>query len=106
MRLCLLPIAALLLAIRTLPAQEWPQWRGPMRDGVAAAARLPETWPAKAPEPRWRVRVGEGYSSPVVKDGRLFVMGGEPDGQETCLCFDAVSGKRLWRHAYPAPYKP
>ena len=86
--------------------QEWPQWRGPGRDGVAVGSKLPDKWPEKMPAARWSVAVGEGYSSPVAAGGRVFIQGREADGQETCLCFDADTGKRLWRIAYPCAFQP
>ncbi len=87
-------------------AADWPQWRGPNRDGIAAGARLPRRWPDKAPEPLWRAAVGEGYSSPVIADGRLYVMGRDTGGKEVCLCLDPDTGEDLWRHAYDQPYRP
>lgn len=86
-------------------AQDWPQWRGPSRDGVAPCAGLPADWPAQPPRAQWKVRVGEGCSSPAVARGRVFIMGRE-DNQEACLCLDAASGKTIWRHAYPVSYRP
>lgn len=104
----LLPAWFVVLAIGvgTLRGGDWPQWRGPYRTGVAIDFRQPAVWPAEAPAPHWRVYVGEGYSSPVVQDGRLFIMGRQSDDLEACICLDAVTGKRLWRHAYPASFKP
>jgi outer membrane protein assembly factor BamB len=87
-------------------AADWPQWRGPDRDGVAPGTSLPSVWPREAPKPLWRRAVGQGQASPAVAAGRLFVMG-RPDGtREVCWCLDAGSGKVLWSHAYDAPYTP
>lgn len=91
------------------PMDDWPQWRGPKRDGSVSAATLkmlPKVWPAAAPAPAWKGAVGEGFSGIVVADGRVFVMGREEKNQETCLCFDAQTGSRLWRHAYQTSYIP
>src|SRR5581483_10627237 len=85
---------------------DWPQWRGPSRDGIAVGARLPKVWPRRTPAPSWKIAIGEGYSSPVVAAGRLYIMSREAGDTEVCLCFAADSGKELWRHAYQAPYKP
>jgi outer membrane protein assembly factor BamB len=105
--------AALLLSANAFalpadPGEDWPQWRGPKRDGSVSAAtlkRLPKEWPAAAPAPAWSSFVGEGYSSPVIADGRVYVMGREKN-EETCLAFDAQTGSRLWRHAYVSDYVP
>src|SRR5262249_14549967 len=97
------PALALALAA---PAADWPQWRGPERTGVARDARLPAAWPKEPPKPAWRVSIGEGYSSPVIADGRLFILGRISGDREVCYCLDAASGKELWKHAYAAPYTP
>lgn len=60
-----------LLATASMHAQ-WPQWRGPNRDSVVATASVPKAWPAKLTQ-KWTYPVGEGYSSPVVADGRVYV---------------------------------
>src|SRR3954447_21559209 len=100
--------AALLLlcASTTLPAADWPQWRGPDRDGVADGAKLPAVWPESPPAPRWKAPVGEGQSSPVVAGGRVFVLGREKGGREACWCLDAATGQVRWKHHYPCPFKP
>src|SRR4051794_13504164 len=64
-----------LLSPAVCPADDWPQWRGPQRDGHARGARLPAAWPEKPPRPLWKRAVGAGQSSPVVAGGRLFVLG-------------------------------
>ena len=53
-------------------AQEWPQWRGPARDGSVSARETPAVWPESL-QRTWRVEIGEGYSSPVVSAGRVYV---------------------------------
>ncbi|HEX9760917.1 MAG TPA: PQQ-binding-like beta-propeller repeat protein [Candidatus Acidoferrales bacterium] len=87
-------------------AQEWAQWRGPGRDGVVAASSVPAAWPASADKLKavWRVEVGEGYSSPVVAGGRIYIHS-RRDPQETVLAVDLASGKILWQKTYKAPFK-
>jgi outer membrane protein assembly factor BamB len=101
------PAVLLILGLAgPIPGQDWPQWRGPNRDGTTPGAKLPKQWPVKPPEARWKVAIGEGYSGPAVADGRVCIMSREKDGLEVCWCFDAASGKQLWRHSYLAPFKP
>ncbi len=83
-------------------AQDWNQWRGLTRDGVVAAALLPAAWPATVVR-SWRVDVGEGYSSPVVAAGRVFVHS-RRDPDEIVTAIDLASGAVLWRQTYPAPF--
>ena len=67
----ILAVLAILCSTASLHAQ-WPQWRGPNRDGVVPKASVPAAWPAKATV-KWKQSVGEGYSSPVVANGRVYV---------------------------------
>jgi outer membrane protein assembly factor BamB len=85
------------------PAVEWPQWSGPSRNGSLAAAQVPATWPASF-APAWRVDVGEGFASPVVAAGRVFVHS-RRDPREMLTAIDLASGKVLWEQAYEAPYQ-
>ena len=76
-------------------AQDWAQWRGPGRDGaVAPAAVLRQRWPSGGATRTWRVEVGEGYSSPVVAGGRVFVHG-RRDPEELVTAVDFQTGKVL-----------
>lgn len=83
-------------------AQHWPQWRGPTRDGIVPASNVPAAWPQK-PTLKWHQPVGEGYSSPVVDGGRVFVHS-RNDPEEIVSAFDVTTGKPLWRAAYQAPF--
>src|SRR6187397_2920273 len=80
---------------------DWPQWRGPMRDGSVDAA-LPAQWP-DALKKRWEMPVGAGHASPVVSGNRVVVIAREGQ-QEIVRALDLASGKEMWRAAYPAPY--
>lgn len=83
---------------------DWPQWRGPGRDGVAPGVTLPAEWPESL-KTIWKVEVGEGYSSPAVVDGRVFLLVRRGD-DEVLLGLDASSGRELWRDSWPAPFTP
>jgi outer membrane protein assembly factor BamB len=80
---------------------DWPQWRGPNRDGSVLAA-LPAQWP-EALTKRWETPVGAGHASPVVSGNRVVVIARQGD-QEIVRALDVTSGKEIWRAAYPAPY--
>jgi outer membrane protein assembly factor BamB len=89
-------------------ADDWPQWRGPNRDGAwAEGGGIPEAFPAGGLAVRWRVPVGFGWSSPVVAGGRVFVTDSHllrPGAQERVHCFDEATGKPLWTHAHDVTY--
>jgi outer membrane protein assembly factor BamB len=83
-------------------AGDWPQWRGPNRDGVMHGVTDPAKWP-KALKEEWKVTVGEGISSPVVAGGRVYVFTRQQDN-ELVYCLDVATGKDIWRsEPYPAP---
>ena len=83
----------------------WPNWRGPTGQGLAADAILPEKWPTGDVEPLWKSPVAEGWSSPVVDGGRVFVT--DRDGMsERVLAFDADTGRPLWQRATPVDFDP
>ena len=99
-----LALFAVLAAFADAGAQtptDWPQWRGPRRDGSVSAS-LPALWP-EALTKRWEVPVGAGHASPVVSGNRVVVFAREGE-EEIVRALDVASGKEIWRAAYPAPY--
>jgi hypothetical protein len=101
--------AALLVlsAAATAAAQggmDWPQWRGPERDGVSKETGLLKQWPAEGPPLAWKAKgAGMGYSSMSVAKGRLYTMGLRGD-REFVVAFDAKTGKELWATAHGAAF--
>ena len=89
------------LSVSTSASAQWPQWRGPLRDGTVAAATTPK-WPA-AWKRAWRVDVGEGYSSPVVSGGRVFVHS-RRDPEEIVTAIDLATGTVAWQQKYATPF--
>jgi len=92
------------------PATDWPQWRGPTRDGISAeGSGWPSGWP---PKRLWEKSVGVGCTSPIIAGRRLYVMGWEgerniprnPIGTDTVFCLDARTGRTLWKQTYPCRY--
>ena len=82
-----------------LSADDWPQWRGPNRDGISRETGLLQAWPSAGPKRVWLSRdIGIGYSAPVVAKGRLFVLGTK-GGKEQLFAKEAKGGKTLWTAA-------
>jgi outer membrane protein assembly factor BamB len=96
--------AAQLLPVASGLGQDWPQWRGPNRDGTVRGVKVPATWPKTLTE-EWNVPIGPGVASPVAVGDRIYVFTRQKD-DELLLCLDLASGKEIWRsQPYPAPYK-
>lgn len=87
----------------TAAGQDWNQWRGPSRDGVVPAASAPSSWPVSFRR-AWRVEIGEGYSSPVVSRGSVFVHA-RKDPEEVVVALDLATGKVIWQQKYQADFK-
>jgi outer membrane protein assembly factor BamB len=99
-------VAALALALRfgqSASAQEWTQWRGPTRDGLVPASIAPASWPESLRR-AWRVEIGEGYSSPVVSGGRVFVHS-RRDPDEIVMAIDLATGQVIWQQKYLAAFQ-
>ena len=78
-------------------AADWPQWRGPNRDGISSETGLLRSWPNGGPRLVWKSQgLGEGYSSLVISQGRLFTQG-QRGGAQFVLALDAATGRKLWQ---------
>jgi outer membrane protein assembly factor BamB len=98
-----------LLGLLAVPvrADDWPQWRGPNRDGVWAETGVLRSFLPAGLKVRWRARVGPGWSSPVVAQGRVYLTDSElhkPKARERVHCFEEATGKSLWTFAYDVTY--
>jgi outer membrane protein assembly factor BamB len=88
-------------------ADDWPQFRGPNRDGVWNDTGVMQAFPAEGLKVVWRVPVGSGLSSPIVSNGRVFLCDSElkkPKAWERVRCFDEKSGALLWAHSDEESY--
>jgi outer membrane protein assembly factor BamB len=93
-------IIAVLLFAASGAAQDWPQWRGPKRDGTAVFAK---SWPEKLNK-SWQIAVGEGHSSPVFSGSVVYVLARQGEN-EIVRAIQLDSGKVLWQDSYAAPYE-
>lgn len=106
-RWSLLMMAALAVGLPAAQADDWPQWRGPTRDGVWRETGVVEKFKSSSLKPSWRVPISSGYSGPTVADGRVYVTDRveEPKQIERVHCFDCKTGKKIWSHKYDCPYR-
>jgi outer membrane protein assembly factor BamB len=116
---CLVVLVVVAAHVTATRADDWPQWMGPKRDGIWRERGIVKAIPAAGLPVKWRADVLGGYSGPAVADGRVYLMDyerregdavndpgtrNELYGRERVLCFDAESGKLLWKHEYERPY--
>jgi len=88
-------------------ADDWPQFRGVNRDAVWNEIGIMQTFPKEGLKTTWQSSVGNGLSSPVIADGRVYLIGSElqkPKARECLRCLDAMTGRELWQHAYDVTY--
>jgi outer membrane protein assembly factor BamB len=103
-----IPWLLLLLIQGTIIASDWPQWRGPNRDGVWTETGILASFPSTGLIPKWKTPVGFGFSTPIISNGRLYLSDlvvEKPKIHERVLCFNARSSKRVWmtQHETSAP---
>jgi outer membrane protein assembly factor BamB len=82
---------------------DWPQWRGPNRDGTLTAFVEPKSWPDQLTR-RWKIEIGTGYATPIVVGNRVFAFSRQEDN-EVMRAIDAESGKIIWTTSYAASFK-
>src|SRR5215475_11944096 len=88
-------LAAGLLAL-TARADDWPQWRGPQRDGVSKETGLLKQWPKDGPKLLWTNKdIGKGYSTPAIAIGRVYLQS-DRGNDEFALALDAKDGRQIW----------
>ena len=99
-------VAALCLCLSTVIAtkpapaastSDWPQWRGPARDGISKESGLLKQWPASGPKLLWQLKdIGDGYSGPSVVGARLYLMSNRGMDNEFVQALSAQDGKVIW----------
>jgi outer membrane protein assembly factor BamB len=94
-------LAAAVTGTSGADADSWPQWRGPDRTGVLTLDQAPAMWPPELKK-GWSVEIGEGYSSPIAGDGRVYLQA-RRDPDEVVSALDLATGKVVWEKKYAAP---
>ncbi len=86
---------------------DWPQFRGPKRDGITASSeKLSRDWKASPPRELWGLDLGEGYAGAAISAGRVFIFDYDRDAKQSALrCLSLADGKEIWRYAYPLTIK-
>lgn len=95
-------ILVFLLLAPVAMCQEWPQWRGPNRDGIATSFREPTSWP-EGLKRQWKVDVGLGYATPLLVNNQIYIYTRQNE-DEVMTVLNSDSGEVVWRTSYPAPF--
>src|SRR5262244_139468 len=76
---------------------DWPQWRGPGRNGISQESGLLKQWPAEGPKLLWQVNdIGDGYSTPSVVGTRIYLMSNRGMDNEFVQALSTQDGKPIW----------
>lgn len=75
---------------------DWPQWRGPNRDGISSETGFLKNWPKEGPKVSWQIPLGDGYSGISITQGKVYTMFAEGN-DEFVICLNASDGKEVWR---------
>ena len=100
-------LSVFLIGLSQVRADDWPQWRGPGRDGAWHESGVVDKFTGPEVPIVWRAPIGSGYSGPTVYQGRVYVTDRlvEPKQQERVHCFDAATGKPIWSYVYDCAYE-
>jgi len=87
-------------------ASDWPQWRGPGRDGVWREGGLVTEFASGQLPAEWSAPVGAGYSGPTIANGRVYLTSylSEPKQVEQVHCVDQATGEEIWKYVYDCEY--
>ena len=108
-RVALVVCAVVLIASSAAPAADWPQWRGPNRDGVCKETGLLKQWPEGGPKLLWEISgLGPGYSTVSIANGKLYTMGDRTVNRQKSqfvYAYDLNTQKELWAARVGAPHE-
>jgi outer membrane protein assembly factor BamB len=99
MKTCWLPLVVFASVHGSLTARaaDWPQWRGPERNGISRETGLLLQWPQEGPKLLWQTKeVGDGYSTPAVVGEQLYLLGNEGMDNEFVMALAVAHGKQVW----------
>jgi outer membrane protein assembly factor BamB len=108
MPLCLALVILFWLApVARATAADWPQFRGPHRDGISSETGLLRAWPAEGPKVLWSTPVGQGYAAAAIVDGKVYFNDYDESTSEYLIrCLTLDEGKELWRFKQKRRIRP
>ena len=94
----------MILLVSVAAAADWPDWRGPERDGISPETGLLAKWPAAGPPLAWTATgLGSGFASFSISNGMAFTQG-QRDGRQYVIALDEATGRKRWELAHGAAY--
>ncbi len=99
----LLLTGLMICGVNQLYAQDWLQWGGPTGDFHVKTTELSDKWPEAGPKLLWKRTLGEGYSTILQKDGKLYTMYSD-SLKETIISLETKTGKTIWEYSYPRKF--
>jgi outer membrane protein assembly factor BamB len=106
MKITGLILTFLVFAVLELNAQDWPDWRGPNRDGIWNETGIIEKFDSNKIDIKWKVPIGPGYSGPTVSKGKVYVTDRQTNPEaERVVCFDEQTGAKIWEYKYNCIYE-
>jgi outer membrane protein assembly factor BamB len=95
--LCFSAVSLSSSSIRAASTSDWPQWRGPQRNGISLETGLLKQWPAEGPKLLWQMNdIGDGYSTPAVVGTRIYLMSNRGMDNEFVQALSTQDGKLIW----------
>jgi len=100
--LLVLGLSMFVIVCTTTHAADWPNYRGPNHNGISSETDWSANWPEAGPKVLWKAAIGTGFASMAVSDGKVYATG-NIDDKDFLYCFDAATGKEIWKKSYPCP---
>jgi outer membrane protein assembly factor BamB len=89
--------SGLVLSLPAVQAADWPQWRGPERNGISQEKGLLSEWPKEGPRLNWQVKdLGDGYSTPSIVGDHIYLIANKGIQDENALALSANDGRVIW----------
>jgi outer membrane protein assembly factor BamB len=97
-------LPGIILLAACASAEDWPQFLGPGRNGIYSGNDLAPKWGPSGPAVVWKKDIGQGFSSPVVSQGRLILFHRAGD-KEVVEALEESTGRSIWKFDYPTRYR-